>query len=189
MTSITDPLNHTTQTTIDPVTGNPTVITDALNNQTTMTYNTQGQLTSSTTNPLGPTQIQYLPNGDVGAIIDPLGNRKTFLVDSIGRVIATSDPLGNIHSYQFDGLGRLIKITDPLQATLQYSYDSGVLLNITDAKNGVTRYDYDNKSRQNKHTDPLLAFETFLYDANDNLIQVQDRKNQIRTITYDLDPA
>jgi len=74
VTSVTDPLDHTTTFTRDGL-GNVTAITDPLTHQTTLTYTPQGQPLTVTT-PAGQTQVGY-DGGDLVSVTDALGRTTT----------------------------------------------------------------------------------------------------------------
>ena len=184
VTSITDPLSHTTNFGRDAK-GNLTSVTNPLNQTTTIAYNTAGQ-PISVTDPLNSTTQFTYDFGDLVAVTDPLGNSTTRFIDGAGRLMALTNPLGNLTLYDYDVLNRLTKVADPLNGWTQFGYDpNGNLLSVTDAKNGVTVYTYNNMDRLATRTDPLLRPESYLYDNNGNLGQFTDRKSQVSTYTYD----
>ncbi|MGH2459982.1 MAG: RHS repeat-associated core domain-containing protein, partial [Chloroflexota bacterium] len=184
LTSITDPLNHTTSFGYDSA-GNLTTVTDPLSHQTTLTYNAAGE-PLTTTDPLGHTIQFAYDGGDLASVTDPLGNTSTRFVDAVGRLVSTTDPLGRHTRDDRDVLNRLTKVTDPLGNVTSFSYDpNGNLLSITDARNDTTTYTYDTMDRLASRTDPLQRTESYQYDANGNLSQSTDRKNQVTTFAYD----
>jgi RHS repeat-associated protein len=184
VTSVTDPLNHTT-TFGYSANGALTSITDALNHTTTITPHPTGQPAAIQTPLSHTTQFTY-EAGDLVAITDPLGRTTQRFLDGAGRVVAVTDPLGRTTRYEYDALNRLKKIIDPINGPTQFAYDpNGNLLSVTDARNSPTTYVYNSMDRLQSRTDPLLRAETYQYDANGNLSQVTDRKSQVTTYTYD----
>lgn len=182
--SVTDPLNRTVQFGYD-ASGNLTTITKPLNLVTTNTFNSQGQLVSSTPAGAGPITIGYT-SGLPSTLSNALNNQVTVTEDVLGRVTQTADPLGNTSSYQYDADGRVLIATDALHNQTQYSYDSnGNLLSVTDAGGGTTHFTYDNRNRIQTRQDPLLANSQFTYDPNGNLSTLTDRKGQTTQFTYD----
>ncbi len=185
VTTITDPLNHTTTFGYDAF-GNLQTLQDANSNQTNYTYNVEGQPLTMTT-PAGTTQFIY-EFGDLVSVIDPLGNVTHRNLDAIGRLQAMTNPLGLTTSYGYDNLNRMTGVTDPLAGLTQFGYDpNSNLSSVSDAKtpSGVTGYTYDNMDRLATRVDPLLRTETHLYDLNGNRGQFTDRKSQTATYTYD----
>jgi len=93
LTSVTDPLGHTTSFTWNGP-GRPRTITDALGNVTNvLSWGLDGLITGIT-NPLQKMwQFEYA-NLDLTAVTDPLGNRTEMVVDEAGRVARLRTPLG-----------------------------------------------------------------------------------------------
>jgi len=122
------------------------------------------------------------------AVIDPLGNTTSRLLDSAGRLLALTNPLGNLTQYNYDSLNRMTQVVDPLNGSTGFGYDpNSNLLSVTDAKTpgGTTTYTYNNMDRLTTRRDPLLKTESYLYDNSGNLTQFTDRKGQITTNSYD----
>jgi RHS repeat-associated protein len=189
--TITDPLGagHTTTFTYDSF-GNLQTAVDANSNQTSYTYNPQGQPLTVTT-PAGTTQFVY-EFGDLVSVIDPLGNATNRGLDAIGRLQSMTNPLGLTTSYGYDALNRLRTVADPLNGSPQptrFDYDpNSNLLSVTDAKSptaAVTTYTYENMDRLATRTDPLLKSESYQYDLAGNLTLFRDRKLQATTYIYD----
>lgn len=183
LTSITDPLSHTTTFTRDAV-GNVTAITDALSHQTILTYSPQGQPVTVTT-PAGTTVFGY-DGGDLVSVTDPLGRTTTRFVDGLGRLRRVTSPLGQVTMHTYDALNAVTQTIDALGGTTGFTHDENRnLLTLTDALNHTTTYTYDNMDRVETRTDPLMRGESFVYDENGNLLEVTDRKGQVTTYTYD----
>ena len=163
LTSLTDPLNHTT--TITPhATGQPAAIQTPLTHTTTFGYDA----------------------GDLVTITDPLGRTTTRFLDGAARVVQVTDPLGRRTRYEYDTLNRLTKVIDAQGGPTQFAYDpNGNLLSVTDARTNQTTYTYNSMDRLETRTDPLLRAETYQYDNNGNLTQVTDRTNHVTAFTYD----
>jgi RHS repeat-associated protein len=184
VTSVTDPLNHTTTFGYSP-SGALTSVTDPLNHTTTITPHPTGQPAAIQT-PLNHTTTFTYDAGDLVTITDPLGRTTQRFLDGAGRVVAATDPLGRTTHYEYDGLNRLKKVADPISGQTQFAYDpNGNLLTVTDARNNATTYAYNTMDRLQTRTDPLLRVESYVYDNNGNLSQVTDRKSQVTTFTYD----
>jgi RHS repeat-associated protein len=184
LTSITDPLNHTTSISLDNL-GNPTAVTDPLGHQISMTFNGEGQpLTIS--DPLGnQTQFTYF-GGDLASITDPLGRTTNRFTDDAGRVISAVDPAGEITRFSYNPLNLLTSTTNPMSGATSFTYDgNGNLLTVTDANNHTTTYTYNSMDRLATRTDPLSRAESYQYDGNGNLTQFTDRRAKVTTYTYD----
>jgi RHS repeat-associated protein len=184
VTSITDPLNHTTTLGYDNL-GNCTSVTDALNHKTTYTFNGAGQVTSVTDPLQNMTSFTYV-GSDLSTSRDPLNRVIQQFVDTAGRVIAQTDPAGQTTRFAYDALNHLTQVTDPLGGVTAYAFDTaGRLGSVTDTLTHATTYGYDTLDRLASRTDPLSKVETFSYDVSGNPSQSIDRKGQMTTRTYD----
>jgi RHS repeat-associated protein len=184
LTSISGPLNHTTNLAYDN-SGNLISVTDPLGNQGTCAYNTAG-LPFSYTNAEGKTTQFTYEGGDLVRHTNPLGQSVTRFVDAAGRVISISNALGHTVRYQWDALNRPLNATDPIQGVTSFTYDANNnLLSLTDPRGKVISYMYDSQDRAATRTDPLLHFESYQYDLDGNIHEVIDRKGQVTSYAYD----
>jgi YD repeat-containing protein len=121
LTSVTDPLNHTTSYAYDGL-GRIQSITDTLNHQTTFTTNPAGQVVSST-DALNKTMTFTYDVGDLVAVTTPLGHTETRFVDVAGRLLQVKDAKGGIAKFEYDHFDQVTKIVDPLggQTTFTFS--------------------------------------------------------------------
>jgi RHS repeat-associated protein len=184
ITSITDPLNHTTTFAYDAL-GRLTAITDPLSHRITFTYNVAGQPVSITNAANETVTLDYIL-GDLSKITDGLGNSTTRFVDAAGRLVSVSDPLGHVVTYTVDAMNRVTMVTDSLGGRTSFSYDGNSnMLTLVDPNNHSTTWSYDDMDRVDTRTDPLGRAETYNYDANGNLASMTDRKNQRTTFVHD----
>jgi RHS repeat-associated protein len=184
LSSVTDPLQHTSSFSYDPG-GNLTTATDPLNHSTTFGYNGVGQVTSVTDALNNQVQFGYF-GGDLSTVIDPLGNVSTQFTDAVGRVISTTDALGNSSTTQYSPLNLITQVTDAQGNNTGFTYDgNGNLLTLTDALNHTTTWTYDNMDRVATRKDALQRLETNSYDLNGNLASTTDRKGLVTSVTYD----
>jgi RHS repeat-associated protein len=183
LTSVTDPLEHTTTLMRDGE-GNVTSVVDALQHETTLTYTPAGQPLTVTT-PAGMTQFGY-DGGDLVSATDPLGRTSTRFVDALGRLRRVTSPLGQVSRHTYDALNAVTDTLVALGGQTEFTYDENRnLLTLTDALDHTTAYGYNNMDRVETRTDPLMRGESYVYDENGNLEQVTDRKNQVTTYAYD----
>ena len=185
---ITDALNHITEFTYDPANGNLLTVKDPRNQVTTIAYNTFGQPLSVqgpiTTEP--PTTFTYDTNGNLVTTTDPLGNATQRTYDAVSRLTSLIDPRGLSTQFRYDGLNRVTEIADARQGITRFSYDpNGNLLTVADAKNQATSYTYDSMDRLSTRKDALNRQESYVYDLAGNLSQFTDRKNQQTIFVYD----
>jgi RHS repeat-associated protein len=110
----------------DPVTLGIASVTDPNGNTTTNTFDSLGNLLT-TTSPLGDT-TQYAYNG-------------------LNEVTQKVTPLGEYTTYDYDGNGNLLSLTDPDGGTTTYAYGDaahpGDVTSVTDPDGHVTTYTYD----------------------------------------------
>ncbi len=143
-------------------------VTDALGNQTIMTYDNNALITRIV-DPLGNTSnLTYDADLNLIGTIDPTGGQNTFTYDSRGNVLSTTYAQGNI-------------------VTVAYEPVHNQAASLTDAKGNTTTFSYDAKGNLITMTYPNGSAETFAYDAGGDLISRTDRKGQ--TITFDYDTA
>ena len=186
VTSVTDPLNHTTTFGLDNH-GNMLSATDPLGNTFLYGHDLQGRIVTAA-DPLGNAwQLGY--NGaDLTVVADPNGGTVGIVPDEAGRVVAITDPMGQTTRYQYNPVNRLTQKTDPLGGITQFAWDpNGNLQSVTDARNtqNPTTYTYDNMDRLQIRTDPLGKQEIFGYDGNSNLNCFTDRRGQVTNASYD----
>ncbi len=185
VTSISDPLNHTT--TIDhDAHGNPTTITDARGKATILTYDTRGLLTSSQ-DPLGNTaQFAYDAQGNVHTITDPRGKVTTLTRDAAGNVTASEDPLTHVTHTEYDALDRVTRVIDALNGITRYGYDeAGNLTSLTDANDHATTFTYEDRNLLATTRNPLGQTKSYFHDPARNVDHVIDAKGQRIEFTYD----
>ena len=184
VTSITDPLNHTTTLDYDDK-QNLIRATDPLSNAVTFTYNAAGQPLSAKDALNNTTQLTY-DNGDLVGVTDPRGHTGSAFIDAAGRLLSSRTPLGQASRYEYDALNRLVKATDALGGITEFTYDANSnLLSVRDARNNVTSYTYDNLNRLTSRTDPLQRIETYEYDEVGNLRKFTDRRGKVTSYVYD----
>ncbi len=185
VTSITEPLDHTTTIAHDAH-GNPTTITDARGKTTTLTYDARGLLTSSR-DPLGHlAQFGYDALGNVRTVTDLRGKITTLTRDAAGNVTASQDPLGRVTRTEYDPLDRVTRVTDPLSGATRYVYDqAGNLASLTDANNQTTTFTYDDRGLLATSRNPLGQTKSYFYDPAGMLDHVIDAKGQRVEFAYD----
>jgi RHS repeat-associated protein len=184
MTSITDPLSHTTHFTYDDR-GNRIGTTDALNHTVSRSYNGQGLVTSVTDALQNVTRLTY-GGGDLVALTDALQRTTRRFLDGAGRILSQTDPDGQVSQMAYDRLNHVTSLTDALGATTAYTYDSGGRLSaVTDARTHSTTYGWDAFDRVTGSTDAVGAPESVAFDLNGNPIQQIDRRGQVTSRTYD----
>jgi YD repeat-containing protein len=180
VTSQTDAANTNTQTTTYDANFNPLQTTDLLTPNTLVgswTYDSLGNVLTSTDGNSKTTTFAYDPNGNVSQITDAVNDVTNFGYDAMNRLISRIDPLQNHTTYAYDDLGRLTTITNAIGGITQYGYDNnGNRTSVTDANQNQTTYQYDALNRLTKITNPTVPATThqFIYDFRGNKLSETD---------------
>ena len=163
--TVTEKDGSTWTRTYDSVLNAPTATTDALGNITSKTFDSKGNLLTSTT---------------------PEGNKTSYTYDSENNMTSVTDALGKTTSYTYNSLGQVLTIKDTNGHTTTNSYDvKGNLLQTIDPVGAKTVFTYNTKGKVLTITDPLAKKITFAYDANNNVISITDQNLKITSFTYD----
>jgi RHS repeat-associated protein len=183
------------QTTIyvrDPNTNLISTMIDALQHETSYTYDPLGNVLSVTTmdgtSAAAPVHYTYDPNfSQVASITDALNHTTTYQRDpSNGNLAAIIDALGNQTTYSYYANGQLQSVTDPMQKTVQFTYDHSDVSSITDRLSNVTNTFTDGAGRTVTRTDALGNRTQFVYNSRNQVTQITDPKGGITSFTYDL---
>jgi RHS repeat-associated protein len=223
--SITDAMGNQTVYNVDPSTNQKTSITDPLQRTTQYTYDGNGNLASETlleavplgeilggsgsVDVVGPTTTSYTYDptfNKIATMTDPLGKVTAYTYDSHANRLTLKDPMSRVISYGYDSYGEKTSVTDPSGNTTHYNYSNGFLINVTDAMGRATAYVNDGVGRTisittplyqttQYHYDPLNKITTsidaaghtttYLYDANENLLSLSDAGGYTTKFVYD----
>jgi RHS repeat-associated protein len=127
-------------------------VTDPDGNTTSYTYDTYGDLSSSSVtagsltdttkyayNSLGELYCETSPNATADSVTCPsfgssrVADTTTYTYDADGNQTAVTDPDGNTTSYTYDGDGNLLSVTDPVGNVTENVYDDdGEVTSVTD---------------------------------------------------------
>jgi len=162
----------------DPNTGLPIKVTDALGNESTFTYNAQGQVTSTTDAAGKTTTYTYDTNGiDLLSITDSDNNTvSTFTYGSNHEVLTATDVDNNTTTYTYTSWGDVATSTDANGKVTTYNYNSTDHLLTSTSVDGSTVASYTYDSHQRVRTATGADGITQTYDYND--------ANQVTKITY-----
>lgn len=186
--------------------------------QTTYTYDAHGRMLTKVSpdgNASGGTPANYTTTytyissgtgtGLLGSVINPVGDKTTYVYDSLGRKTSEVDPNGNVTggnpaahttTYTYDANDRLLSVTDPLGHTTTYTYDGdGNQTSVTDGNNHTTTTAYNRLNRVASVTKPdpdgngplTAPVTSYGYDAAGNKTSETDPNNHATTYTYDAD--
>jgi|GEM_PF-1537671 len=176
LSSVTDPLLHTTSYTWDD-TGNLLSHTDPLNHTTSYIYFSTNDLHQATNPANVTTSYSYDTNGNLTSVSTPL--------TQTGQTVTTSYG----YDYRTLQVGDMLTMTNPLNRTWSYTYDQygypDTATNPAPFTNEVTNYDYDAIGRLSTLTDPKLNSTTYLYNLYNDPIRVTDPLNHTTIYTYD----
>lgn len=177
--------------------GRPTQSTDALGNQTTLTYDkrslvTVKSITSSGSSYALSTTLEYDGDGRLVKQTDAAGKTKKYTYSGLGQTIKTEDENGHVITMTYDSLGQLLSekktLTDSgnIDVVTSYQYDIlGNLTALTDPNGNTNIYQYDVLNRKVKEILPDGKSSLFVYDKNSNLTKVTDPNGTITTNAYD----
>jgi len=136
------------------------------------TYDSQGQVLTSTDGNGNTTTNTYDVLGRLTTVADPNGFPTTFIYDKAGNVIQTTDAELNSTYYTYDYVNRLTDVTDALGNTTSYTYNAlGNILTVTDARSNTTTHFYDEAGRLIQVIDPGGHTTQYVYDRNGNLTE------------------
>lgn len=207
MLSITDPQQGTSTYTYSAGLNQITSFKDAAGKTYTLEYDTRGNLTKITA-PDGSSHLAtYNSNGDIISSTDSRGNNYVYnydafgnpssvtgpngytaqlLFDARGNLLSYTDARGNAHTAEYDILGRLKKITDPINNTRQYGYDTeGNLVSVINKNNETVQLNYDASNRPVKITGPTGNTAELGFDEMDNLVRIKNAEGQQTEFGYD----
>ena len=144
--------------------------------KTTYTYNTNGQLTSTT---------------------DPMGHITAYSYDARGRITTRTDNIGTT-AYSYDNLGRVISETHPDGSTKQYTYaweSPCYSVTVTSSDNPTTTTYYDARNRETRSSQELFngtfvnidkEYDTYGLLQNISVPFTGSSASEWTTYTYDL---
>lgn len=158
---------------------------------TTMTYDPDGMMLSSTIDPGGlnqTTTFSYNALGRTVSTTDPLNRTSSFTHDKRGNRLTTTLPDSRVESATYDALGRLVSTTDPKNQTISYTYwyETGQQLTLTDARNNTTDWIYNLRGQLLTKTYPNGDDHAYSYDTLGRLATHTTPNNHVCTYTYDL---
>ncbi len=172
----------------------PTKITEAGLRETSMTYNTTGQvLTRSVkdilTGETRTTTYTYDTNGLVDTVDGPrtdVNDIVDYDYDASGNLIKLTNEIGNVTTItQHDDNGRPTAMTDMNDNTITMTYHPRGWLRTRTIVGDTTTYGYDNTGQLTTITFPSGRTLTYGYDDAQRLTSITD--HQGNSITYTLD--
>ncbi|TKB76126.1 MAG: RHS repeat protein, partial [Nitrospira sp.] len=207
--NLTNPLGQKTLYTPDAL-DRITQLTDAINGNTSFTYDANSNLLTVTDAKSQQTVYIYSTMNRTGTRKDPLLNTETYTYDNNGNVATVTDRKSQVTTNTYDPLNRRTKTTFHDGTSTNYTYDAGnritqvqekdasntVTATITRAYDGLDRltqevtaqgtvnYVYDNASRRTSMTVAGQTAVTYTYDNANRLTTITQGTPTV-TIAYD----
>jgi RHS repeat-associated protein len=153
---------------------------------TTLAYDSKGELTS-VADPRGNlTSISYTPAGLIASTTDAQNHSTTLEYDARGNRLAVTDALGNSTTFTYDVMNRLTQTTQPGSVTTTFGYDyRGRRTTVTDPNGKATHYAYDDADRQTSVTDAAGNATAYWFDTENNLTTLTDAAGHATSFSYD----
>lgn len=170
--------------------GNRLIETDALNNATTRTFNSLGQILTSIDPKGNITKYEYTTSGRLQKEINTENTAKIYTYDNTGNITQVQFGNTSVTKYEYDKNGNRTKEIDPLGNTTVTTYDvvnrpikqeyfdvGNTLLKMTDLS-------YNNSGMKQQETDGNRVTSSYTYDSL-NHIKIITRGTVIKNQTYD----
>jgi RHS repeat-associated protein len=171
--------------------------TDPLGNTTTNTYDTNGNLLTTTAPSLGAhtspsvMSFTYDARGQVLTVTDPLNHLTTFTYTAAGMLETVTDTQNKVTHFQYDARGNRTATIDALtQQPTTFEYDlRNRLTRVTypTTPPTSTSFTYDNRGRRASVTDANGRTTAYAYDDADRLITVTDAQTPAGVTHYEYD--
>jgi RHS repeat-associated protein len=187
LASITDPLGHRHIENVYAVSGRVTSQKDALDHQTTFSWDDTTQ-TLSTTDARGNIWKDIYANNQLVARTDPQSHTTVYGYGPNGNLTTITDPRGKTTTMTYDSLGNLLTKTapEPLSYTQTYTYNAkNDVVTATDARGHITIYGYDNNGNLSAVTRPGDVAYAFGRDNRGLVTSTMDPLDKSTTIAYD----
>ncbi len=120
---------------------------------------------------------QYTREGDLVATLDTVRGSTRYAVDEAHRLIGVHHADGSALQYRYDAAGNLVE----LPSTGSLRLDSGNRLKVA----ATEQFEYDARNRLASRLGIAGARVAYIYDAEDQLVRVEDRAAEPWTATYD----
>jgi RHS repeat-associated protein len=203
---VTDANGHASTYKIDGF-GRPTLLTNAKNQTTEMTWDADNNVRRMQEHNGAVTTWVYDENTGLPLEIrDPEANKNNTAPQKLAyrfglkghtaELTEKTSPEGRKFTFGYDNFGNLTSVTDPKgnatstagDYTSVYTYDTwGQQKTSTDANDNTTKYDdYDPVGYPRKITDALNLVETYEYDAIGNVVSITDANDNTSQYTYDI---
>lgn len=165
--------------------GNLLTSTDADSRRATFTYGARGQVLTVRDNAGATTTMTY-QGMDVETVTDATGRTVRRFVDAVGREIWTRNAGGVVATTEYTILGDVASTTDGLGRKQSMAYDAnGNLTKFTDARGNSMSWAYTGQDLVQQATDALGRASTYTYDKLGRATQVTSRAGKVTALAYD----
>jgi RHS repeat-associated protein len=163
-----------------------TLVTDPRASTTTYVYDSGARLGRETDAQTQSISYGYDANNNRTQVTNKRGFVTKYGYDGQGNVTSIVDALNGQSTYVFDTQNNLKSETDARNNTTTYSYDpQGNRINRTDALNEQTQWSYDSNGQVQSQTDPNGHVTHFAHDLNGDLSSRTDALTNTTQFTYD----
>jgi RHS repeat-associated protein len=178
--------------TYDPTINASTVSIDPSGNTTSHTYDSKGNMLTSTTPNYNTTSYTYDTDNNITSVTDPLGHTINYTYNHLGKILTKSEStVANQPPVTGDMIAAtpdqvLANTTSDVLTTTKVYDDKGNLLQTIDPKGHTTVFTYDTRGNLLTTTDPRNKSNTLVYDAYNNVSSITDQKGNTTNFTYDV---
>lgn len=194
LTKVTNALGQISEITARDAAGRPTSFKDPNNVVTTLVYDVQGRLDTSTTAPgtsfEAITNYDYDANGNLTKVTLPNGVVMEYSYDNAQRLTGMKDALSNTTTYTLDAAGNITgEQVHNSMAVLKYSHtqvfdELSRIIRSIGAASQTSQYAYDKNSNLKTYTDARNYPSSYAYDALQRLVTSTDALNGVATLGY-----
>lgn len=182
MLSVTDENGNITLYTYDS-NGNMASSTDALGNTETTVYDTRNHPLTQTDRGGLVTTKTYDSAGNLLTVLNPDGGTIGYTYDANNRIVSMTDTRGTVTTYTYDADGLMTETTIGSR-DYAYTYEDGLVASAEDANGGITYYEYDNAGHVVTKTDTIGYETTYTYDDMGNQLSATDPLGNVVSMTY-----
>lgn len=178
-------LENQTMFAYDPVTFNLTSITDPLSHTTSFIYNSAGNVEQITDANGKISTFTYDPMNRVKIARDADGKVTSYTYDNLGNLVSVTDANNHTTTFTYDEQNQLTKTTNPLNEQKLYAYDINRNLSMVVTPKGAQIKLYNNAANMVEKKFLAEGEVDYTYDAEYNLTRVTNEDSDL-TFAYDL---